>query len=505
MSQAAEAITVDTENPDSSFVALVQSTLDSLSTESVRRSRQFSKIDLNKKFGLVICTLRKAKVTSSLPKLLCEVLKNSKLRLADNEINSELKVRLDELDDNESFVLLDNLGTMFLLLLLAWLYLEHDTETSLELVWSIVNHLKYDELQSDSHALQIAHSAFVIVLHASPKTGNLKTKWQSFLLKNLAAVQRRVDLIQIQAIVLLILLKNFVAQRNIKSASQLITKSNIFVNILNSGSTDFLKISSLVSSRLHYYFGYIIAIQGDYFTAREHLDEASRLSQTNKSFKNGFNQSLNKLVITVRLLDDFSKYEAIKGITSLSKNSIYLSLAENVQNGSYADYVKTLEAGKNIFARDGTLSLAKRLSKNVRMRMLVNIVKAYSKIKLEEVAKKLQLDNFSDVHFIIQQAILNNVINAHIINDGTILESLFYKSKSQNNPHENSLKLQERIEFILKLYEQMKSSLYCQNLSNSRKNDLSDSSDENDKNLNDKASAIEIDLLNNLSDMTDDF
>ena len=84
----------------------------------------------------------------------------------------------------------------------------------------------------------------------------------------------------------------------------------------------------------------------------------------------------------------------------------YFGLVESVSHGKMSKFNETVQQYEKLFMRDGLLSLISRLPFNVRKMCLKLIAKSYSQIELKDVAARLELEDPSDVEYVIQNVII---------------------------------------------------------------------------------------------------
>ncbi|MEN2499385.1 MAG: 26S proteasome non-ATPase regulatory subunit 3 [Marteilia pararefringens] len=235
--------------------------------------------------------------------------------------------------------------------------------------------------------------------------------------------------------------------------------------------------------------GKINALSGSYSDSLKHFTEASRKCPTGYAFDFHSIVTKNLLIVTL-LLGNMPE----KSLLSGKHMEAYRRLAASVVQGKLQEFHKVVASNRHLYEKDQMLGLILRLPNNVLKMALKLICKSYSHISLEDVAKRLELSDLSDVHYILQNAIMNNVIQATIENQSVLV------SKPQPDLYcsaKPSKLFQDRTEFCQKLLEKSKKAIrHIQDLKAYDEEDYIDLSD----------TQFDFDLFNNnYSDMTDEF
>ena len=95
----------------------------------------------------------------------------------------------------------------------------------------------------------------------------------------------------------------------------------------------------------------------------------------------------------------------------------YLSLTHAVRRGSLSDFNACVSENSEAFRVDKTYSLVIRLGHNVVKAGLRRLSVSYSRISLDDVSKKLQLESSAAAEFVCAKAIKDGVIDAVIDHD----------------------------------------------------------------------------------------
>jgi 26S proteasome regulatory subunit N3 len=182
---------------------------------------------------------------------------------------------------------------------------------------------------------------------------------------------------------------------------------------LVSKSTFPLQASNNEWARYFFYLGRIKAIQLEYTEAHKNLLQAVRKAPQNEAV--GFKQIVNKFSVVVELLLGEIPDKATFRNPQLKKAlAPYFQLTQAVRTGNLAKFNQVLEQFGERFQKENTWTLIIRLRHNVIKTGVKMISLSYSKISLDSIAQKLQLDSAVDAEFIVAKAIRDGVIEAHI-------------------------------------------------------------------------------------------
>jgi len=243
-----------------------------------------------------------------------------------------------------------------------------------------------------------------------------------------------------QAVLLNLLLRNYLADNLVDQASKLIDKTPLL---------DFRSNSQL--ARYFYYKGRIKSIQLDYSEAYDCLMNAVRKAPTNTA--RGFRLSATKLAIIVQLLMGEIPDRATFTQTDLKRHlKPYFELTKQVRAGALSSFKDVVEKHAETFKADKTYTLIQRIRQNVIRTGLKKISLSYSRISFADICDKLNLDNTDDVEFIVAKAIRDGIIDATIDHDGAFIQSNdTIDIYSTNEPAEA---FHKRITFYLKLHDE---------------------------------------------------
>ena len=173
--------------------------------------------------------------------------------------------------------------------------------------------------------------------------------------------------------------------------------------------------SSQQHCRVLYYQGRICAVQLEYSDAKECLVQALRKSPAGVR---GFRETVTKWLVVVRLLLGEIPERAELVAPELRGALLpYLELASAVRGGDVQAFSSCATKHRDAFSADGTQLLVGRLRANVIRAGLRRIAASYSRISLEDIAKKLGLGSREDAEFIVAKAIRDGGIAASIDHD----------------------------------------------------------------------------------------
>ena len=204
-----------------------------------------------------------------------------------------------------------------------------------------------------------------------------------------------------QATIINLLLRNYIKFKDYSFANQLMGQSSFPENKSNNQNIRYL-----------YYTALIKAVQMEYGEAFARVMQAIRKAPQKGL---GFKIAAQKLGVVVELLlgqipnrNLFSKTEYLKPLFS------YYKLCQAVWKGDLGEYMEVVKKYSRIYEKDQLLILIRRLSSNVIKTGLRRINASYSRISFKDVAAKLNLQENTDVEFIIAKAIRDGVIRATI-------------------------------------------------------------------------------------------
>merc|ERR550517_1019403 len=166
----------------------------------------------------------------------------------------------------------------------------------------------------------------------------------------------------------------------------------------------------------------------------------------------GFKQIVTKyFVVTQLLMGDIPERSIFRqeGLTHALKP--YFQLTQAVRVGDMKLFDETIDKFSDRFDNDGVFMLITRLRHNVIKAALRKISVSYSRIHLDDVAKKLNLNSAFEAEYIVAKAIKDGVIDAVIHHNTQTMRSTETMSiySTVNPQHE----LDKRIEYCLQLHQ----------------------------------------------------
>lgn len=241
-----------------------------------------------------------------------------------------------------------------------------------------------------------------------------------------------------QAVLINCLLRSYINQNLFDQADKLVNKTTFPESASNNEWARYL-----------YYLGRIKAIQLEYSEAHKHLVQSLRKAPQSSAI--GFKHTVQKLSITVELLLGAIPERKVFLLPENKKAlAPYLAVTQSVRSGDVSRFQKVLENSTKQFQEDKTYTLILRLHHNVIKTAIRTISLAYSRISLEEVAKKLKLESAEDAEYIIAKAIRDGVIEAVLDHENGWMQSK--ENTDIYMTREPQLAFHERIEFCLDLH-----------------------------------------------------
>lgn len=204
------------------------------------------------------------------------------------------------------------------------------------------------------------------------------------------------------AVLINVLLRSYLHYNLYDQALKLVAKSTFPAHASNNEWARYL-----------FYYGRIKAIQLEYSEAHKNLILALRKAPQHEAV--GFKQIVQKFAIVVELLlGEIPDKATFRNPQMKKALQPYFQLTQAVRTGDLARFNETLEKFSDKFIKENTWTLIIRLRHNVIKTGVKMISLSYSKISLDNIAQKLQLDSAVDAEFIVAKAIRDGVIEAHI-------------------------------------------------------------------------------------------
>lgn len=218
--------------------------------------------------------------------------------------------------------------------------------------------------------------------------------------------------IDIQASVIVLLLRSYLLTSHISQADLLVSHTQFPENAVNNQVARFL-----------YYLGRIRAIQLRYTEAHEHLTAATRKAPAS-SCALGFAQTATKLLLVVELLmGDIPERATFRTTNMEQALHPYFLLVQAVRVGNLEDFELTLVDHADTFRRDGTYSLILRLRQNVIKTGIRMMSLSYSRISLRDICIRLHLGSEESAEYIVAKAIRDGVIEATLDRERGFMKS----------------------------------------------------------------------------------
>jgi len=204
-------------------------------------------------------------------------------------------------------------------------------------------------------------------------------------------------------------------------------------------------------ARYFYYLGSVEAMQLQYPQALQHLHQALRKAPQQAGA--GFKQAAQKLLVVVELLQgEIPERPLFRQPIFRKSLQPYFQLTQAVRIGGIQIFNEVVANHSATFEQDGTHSLIVRLKQNVIRTAVRQIAAAYSRISLDDVQRKLQLEKVDDAEYIVGKAIQEGVIEGRLDHANGWLETrqvddLYATTEPQQQFH-------SRTAFCLQLHNQ---------------------------------------------------
>jgi 26S proteasome regulatory subunit N3 len=224
-----------------------------------------------------------------------------------------------------------------------------------------------------------------------------------------AVLRKDVD---IQATIIVLLLRNYLATSHIAQADLLVSHTQFPETASNNQVARYL-----------YYLGRIRAIQLRYTEAHDHLTAATRKAPSTPSAI-GFLQTATKLLLVVELLmGDIPDRATFRQATLERALAPYLLLVQAVRIGNLEDFEVAIKQHGDTFRRDSTYTLILRLRQNVIRTGIRMMSLSYSRISLRDICMRLHLGSEESAEYIVAKAIKDGVIEASLDRERGFMKS----------------------------------------------------------------------------------
>jgi len=242
-----------------------------------------------------------------------------------------------------------------------------------------------------------------------------------------------------QAVIINLILQKYLEDRMISQAAKFCTKAN-----LPERSEPFQ------IARYSFNVGRINVVQLQYGDALAMFRQALRKAPQHGAL--GFKQIVTKyFVVTMLLMGDIPERSIFRQEGLVTPLEPYLQLTQAVRVGNMTLFKDTLNWKNAQFEKDGVYMLITRLRHNVIKAALRKISVSYSRIHLNDVASKLQLESALEAEYMVAKAIKDGVIDAVLDHNRQEMRSTEIASVYQTKTPQNLL--DNRIQYCLTLHQ----------------------------------------------------
>jgi len=215
----------------------------------------------------------------------------------------------------------------------------------------------------------------------------------------LACVRRDVDS---QATLLNLIFRDLLCSHHVEQAHKLLSNSTFPENASHNQLCRYL-----------YHSGLIHALRLDYTSSFSSLSQSLRKSPINTGL--GFRIATQRLLIVVQLLmGEIPERKLFWDSTMSTELKPYLQITQAVRRGDLAVFHSTVKIHAQKLKLDGTYTLISRLAHSVVKAGLRRLNMSYSRISLQDIAKRLSLPSTSSAEFVVAKAIRDGVMDATI-------------------------------------------------------------------------------------------
>ncbi|KAI3382296.1 hypothetical protein SNEBB_011390 [Seison nebaliae] len=212
------------------------------------------------------------------------------------------------------------------------------------------------------------------------------------------------------------------------------------------------RVDNNETARYYYYIGRINAINLEYTEAHMNLMVALRKAPQYKAI--GFKQNAQKLCTVIELLLGDIPDRSVFRIKEFRRCLYpYFLLVQSLRIGDLRSFSKVIHDRRKNFIQDDTMNLVIRLRHNVIKAGVNRICNSYSRIKLSDMARKLQLDSIEDTEYVTSKAIRDGVIANACIDH----EDAQFVSLTNTNIYQSTLEPMDsfarRIDYCMKLHQ----------------------------------------------------
>ena len=203
------------------------------------------------------------------------------------------------------------------------------------------------------------------------------------------------------------------------------------------------------NARYLYYLGRIKAVQLEYSEAQARLIQAARRGP--EIGARGFRTQVMKLqIITELLMGEIPNRQVFSNPEFRKALQPYYQVVSSVKQGDMENFKRILQQFQPLFERDKNFTLIQRLRHTVIKFGLKKINISYSKISIQDIMKKLGLENLEETEQIVAKAIRDGVIDAIIDHDHMWMKSQDVADVYNSNDPQGIL--HKRIKFCMDLH-----------------------------------------------------
>lgn len=223
-----------------------------------------------------------------------------------------------------------------------------------------------------------------------------------------ACLRRDVDT---QSTLLNLMLRDLLSASQVEQAQKLLSNSTFPDAASNNQLCRYL-----------YHSGLVQALRLEYTSSFSNLSQCLRKAPTNAGL--GFRIAVQRLLVVVQLLmGEIPDRNVFLSTGMKGELAPYMKIAQAVRRGDLAVFRDTVAQFASRLKEDGTYTLISRLAHSVVKAGLRRLNVSYSRISLEDVAKRLGLPNATSAEFVVAKAVRDGVVDATIDREGRYVRS----------------------------------------------------------------------------------
>uniref|UniRef100_A0A914W423 PCI domain-containing protein n=1 Tax=Plectus sambesii TaxID=2011161 RepID=A0A914W423_9BILA len=307
-----------------------------------------------------------------------------------------------------------------------------------ESVQSLLHRIEQHDKRALDPVAAKAYFSLALVLERMGRFDDIKSYLNSRL--RTATLRREYDS---QAVLINCLLRSYLLSKQYSAAAKLVTKVTFPENANNNEWARYL-----------YYQGRIKAMQLDYTAAARYLLQAMRKAPQDSAI--GFKQNVQKWTVVISLLQGEIPERSTFRMPIYRKTlAPYLELTQAVRLGDLVKFNVALNKyGPTAFHADETITLIVRLRQNVIKTAVRQISTAYSRISVDDIRKKLQLQHGDEAEYIVAKAIKDGAIEAAMSFDKNGRSMQSSEPADIYSTTEPQYQFDNRIKYCLELHNQ---------------------------------------------------